>query len=68
MDYSSRSLKAQMKQAGRLKARFVLIVGEQELEKQEAVLRNMNTQQQSEFSLQGSMQELAQRLLKLIVE
>jgi histidyl-tRNA synthetase len=68
MDYSSRSLKAQMKQAGRLKARFVLIVGEQELDKQEAMLRNMDTQQQSEFSLQGSMQELAQRLLKLIVE
>ena len=32
MDYSNRSLKAQMKQAGRLNAGFTLIIGEQELE------------------------------------
>jgi histidyl-tRNA synthetase len=62
MDYSSRSLKAQMKQAGRIKARFVLIVGEQELERQEAVLRNMDTQEQTAFSLHGTAEELAARL------
>ncbi|XOF33141.1 MAG: histidine--tRNA ligase [Candidatus Electrothrix sp. YB6] len=58
MDYSSRSLKAQMKQAGRVNARFTLIVGEQELEKQEAVLRNMDTHEQSAFSLQGAVELL----------
>jgi histidyl-tRNA synthetase len=66
MDYSSRSLKAQMKQADRVNARFTLIVGEQELEKQEAVLRNMDTQEQSEFSLQGAVEELAERLVATI--
>ncbi len=66
MDYSSRSLKAQMKQAGRLNARFTLIVGDQELETNEAVLRNMDTQEQSAFSLQGAADELAESLTDLI--
>ena len=66
MDYSSRSLKAQMKQAGRIQVRFALIVGEQELETQEAVLRNMDTQEQTAFSLHGATEELADRLLHLI--
>ncbi|MCI5212172.1 MAG: histidine--tRNA ligase, partial [Candidatus Electrothrix sp. ATG2] len=59
MDYSNRSLKAQMKQAGRLQADFTLIVGEQELEQGRGILRNMNTQEQSEFSLQAEADELA---------
>ncbi|MCW5214705.1 histidine--tRNA ligase, partial [Desulfobulbus sp. US5] len=59
MDYSNRSLKAQMKQAGRVKAGFTLIVGEQELEQGKGVLRNMNTQEQSEFSLEGGASALA---------
>ena len=41
MDYSNRSLKAQMKQAGRTGARFTLIIGDQELEQHEGILRNM---------------------------
>jgi histidyl-tRNA synthetase len=67
MDYSSRSLKAQMKQAGRIQVRFALIVGEQELATQEAVLRNMDTQEQTAFSLHGATEELADRLLHLII-
>ncbi len=66
MDYSSRSLKAQMKQAGRVKARFALIVGEQELDKQEAVLRNMDTQEQTAFSLHGASKDVAARLTKML--
>ncbi|RUM35736.1 MAG: histidine--tRNA ligase, partial [Desulfobulbus sp.] len=46
MDYSNRSLKAQMKQAGRINARFALIIGDQELERQEGVLRNMENREQ----------------------
>ncbi|MCI5148970.1 MAG: histidine--tRNA ligase, partial [Candidatus Electrothrix sp. MAN1_4] len=65
MDYSNRSLKAQMKQAGRCKAGFTLIVGEQELEQGRGVLRNMNTQEQSEFALQGTTEEQAKRLVHL---
>ncbi|CAK8713108.1 histidine--tRNA ligase [Candidatus Electrothrix laxa] len=60
MDYSNRSLKAQMKQAGRVKAGFTLIVGEQELEQGKGVLRNMNTQEQNEFSLEQGASELAE--------
>ncbi len=66
LDHSQRSLKAQMKQADRVKARFALIIGTQELEQQEAVLRNMDTQEQQAFSLQGTAAELAERLGKVI--
>lgn len=60
MDYSNRSLKAQMKQAGRCNAGFTLIVGEQELEQGRGILRNMNTQEQNEFSLQEGAAALAE--------
>jgi histidyl-tRNA synthetase len=62
MDYSGRSLKAQMKQAGRTNSRFTLIVGDNELEQKEAVLRNMQTQEQDSFSLDGSIKEQAEQL------
>ena len=41
MDYSGRSMKAQMKEANRELARFTLIVGEQELQDEQFVLRDM---------------------------
>jgi histidyl-tRNA synthetase len=66
LDHSQRSLKAQMKQADRVKARFALIIGEQELEQGEAVLRNMDNQEQGRFSLQGTAEELAERLARLL--
>jgi len=44
MDHSGRSLKAQMKQAGRLGARFALIIGDNELAQENAVLRDMASQ------------------------
>jgi histidyl-tRNA synthetase len=60
IDYSNRSLKAQMKQAGRLNAGFTLIIGEQELEQGRGILRDMNTQEQNEFSLQEGADALAE--------
>lgn len=66
IDYSSRSLKAQMKQADRVKARFVLILGDEELARQEAALRNMDSQEQSAFSLAGTAAELAKQLARLV--
>jgi len=66
MEHGSRSLKAQMKQADRVKARFTLIVGEQEMERHEAALRNMDSQEQSAFSLHGTAAELAERLARLL--
>ncbi|MCI5224626.1 MAG: histidine--tRNA ligase, partial [Candidatus Electrothrix sp. AR4] len=65
MDYSNRSLKAQMKQAGRISARFTLIIGEQELERQEGILRNMNNHEQDSFALHGTTVELAEKLARL---
>ncbi|MCI5163962.1 MAG: histidine--tRNA ligase, partial [Candidatus Electrothrix sp. AX5] len=47
-------------QAGRLKAGFTLIIGEQELEQGRGILRNMNTQEQNEFSLQEGAAMLAE--------
>ncbi len=66
MDYSGRSLKAQMKQAGRLNSSFTLIIGDDELARNEGVLRNMNTQKQTKFSLSSSMDEQAQDMKALL--
>ncbi len=66
MDYSGRSLKAQMKQAGRLNSRFTLIIGDDELARNEGVLRNMTTQEQTTFSLSSSLDEQAQYMSALL--
>ncbi|MFH2122129.1 MAG: histidine--tRNA ligase [Pseudomonadota bacterium] len=52
MDLEGRSLKSQMKQAGKLGVAYVLILGENELAEGKAVLRNMATQEQQEILLQ----------------
>lgn len=49
MEYGNKSLKAQMKQANRLGAERVLIVGESELESGAVVLRDMATKTQREI-------------------
>jgi histidyl-tRNA synthetase len=46
MDFAGKSLKSQMKRADRLEAGHVLIVGDDELGKDEAILRNMETKHQ----------------------
>ncbi len=66
MDYSGRSLKAQMKQAGRVNSRFTLILGDEELSRKEAVLRNMKSREQTTFSLQSSMKEQAEQITALL--
>ncbi len=50
MDYLGKSLKSQMKAADRLGARFVYIIGEDEIKKGKAVLKNMVTREQSEVA------------------
>lgn len=52
MDLECRSLKSQMKQADKAGARFVLIVGDQELEKGKVVLRDMSTKKQQELNIE----------------
>jgi histidyl-tRNA synthetase len=46
IDYEKRSLKAQMRAADSMNARFVLIIGEDEIVKDEAALRDMKTKEQ----------------------
>jgi histidyl-tRNA synthetase len=61
MDGEERSLKSQMRRADKLKAKSVLIVGENELEKKRAVLRDMTSKQQEEISLDTMERELLAR-------
>jgi histidyl-tRNA synthetase len=63
MDYEDRSLKAQMKQADRLGAGKVLIVGESELESGMAILRDMATRRQREIPLGGVVEALTETFL-----
>jgi histidyl-tRNA synthetase len=52
MDYLNRSLKAQMKEANRQKAKKVLIMGEDEIKKGKAILKDMETGEQKEIELE----------------
>ena len=66
MDYSDRGLKAQLKQANRVNARYALILGEEEWQKKEAILRDMQTQEQIAFALDIPVDEQCQRLTVVI--
>lgn len=62
MDMENRSLKSQMKRADRYGSNYVLIVGENELEKKEAILRDMKTKSQMSVPLEG----LVENVIKII--
>ena len=51
MDYAGRSMKAQMKQAGKAGARFALILGEDEIKEDAVMLKDMEKSQQQKVSL-----------------
>lgn len=64
MDFMDRSLKAQMKQANRLAARFVAIIGEEEAAQGKVALKNMQTGEQElvdagnlRYKIQAEMEE-----------
>jgi histidyl-tRNA synthetase len=52
MDYEGKSLKSQMRKADRFKTPRVIILGEEELKKNKAVLRDMATKGQEEVALE----------------
>ncbi len=60
--YEPKSLKAQMKLANRLNARFTAIIGEDELQRKEIVLRNMETREQTTFPIDET---LAEKIIRL---
>lgn len=64
MDYLGRSLKAQMKQAGKLGARFTVLVGGEELARQAVTIRDMQEGKQEEVSLEKLENFLQERLTK----
>lgn len=58
MEGEARSMKSQMRRADKLGAQSVLIVGDAELEKGQALLRDMASKQQREIDLAGVVAEL----------
>jgi histidyl-tRNA synthetase len=63
LDYEGKSLKSQMRRADKLKARYVLILGEDELKRGKAVLRNMETKSQEEISIDKLSEILKSKIL-----
>ena len=62
MDYGGRSLKNQMKQSGKNNCRFTLILGEDELAQEKAVLRDMQTGTQEDIALSEDLSVWAEEL------
>lgn len=61
-DYTGASLKSQMKKADKSGAGHTLIIGEEELKNEKAVLRNMQTKEQVDVSLANVVGELKAKL------
>ena len=59
MDYAGRSLKAQLKRADKISARYTLIVGEEEIQQGKAQLRDMNDGSQQEIVLTNAVATLS---------
>ncbi|MBU0946160.1 MAG: histidine--tRNA ligase [Proteobacteria bacterium] len=63
-DYEGRSLKSQMKQANKAGAKWVLIIGDTELEEGQAVLRDMQSQEQEKIRIGTGVDALLSLLLQ----
>ncbi|MCP4681579.1 MAG: histidine--tRNA ligase [Desulfobacterales bacterium] len=62
IDYGSKGLKAQMKKAGRLGAKKVLIVGDDELVSGKGILRDMDTKIQEEVDLDMAIENIKESI------
>ena len=63
MDFAGKSLKSQMKRADRLEAGHVLIVGDDELEKGKAILRDMETKDQVSVPFDGLVEAIKEKII-----
>lgn len=61
-DYLGKSLKAQMKHADRIAAKYVIILGEEEIEKGRVILRNMEKGDQKEIGIDEILKILMQEV------
>jgi histidyl-tRNA synthetase len=68
LDFGSKSLKSQMKRADRLAAGYVLLVGDDELKKGEAILRNMETKEQVSVPLDGLVEAIKNQTLNTLLK
>ena len=66
MDPAGRSLKNQMKQAGKTNARFTFILGEDELANNSAILRNMESKEQQAIPLSDTGADCCQKIVESI--
>ena len=58
MDYANRSMKAQMKQANKMKARFALILGEDEIQENAVMLKDMEKSEQQKVSFDAAIEKI----------
>jgi histidyl-tRNA synthetase len=61
-DYEAKSLKSQMRRADKLKVQYVLILGEEEMKRGKAVLRNMTDKSQEEIPINNLSATLKSKL------
>jgi len=66
IDHEGRSLKSQMKQANRVNARCALIMGDDEIARSEAILRDMATKEQVVIPLKGGLEEWCAGIINII--
>ena len=62
MEFGDKSLKSQMKRAGRLGAKHVLIVGDNEIKEGKVVLRNMETKDQVSISIEDVVENIKAKI------
>jgi histidyl-tRNA synthetase len=62
LDYEGKSLKSQMRRADKLKVRYVLILGEEELKRGKAILRNMENKIQEEIPISDLLDVLKKKI------
>jgi len=63
LDYEGKSLKSQMRRADKLKSRYTLILGQEELNRGKALLRNMGTKSQEEIPMgDGFLNQLKDKI------
>ena len=62
LDYEGKSLKSQMRRANKLKARYALILGEEELKSGKAALRDMEEKTQEDVLLNDILNVLKRKI------
>ena len=67
-DICGRGLKAQMKYADKIGAKFTLVLGDNEVESGKATLKNMSNSEAREIDLSEIVEELGEELRKILFE